>query len=154
MKTELQVLNKLKDVIATQLNNWLKEDEENSGKLNPITKDNVIIDFPDPDHMPKSTVFYIEPETSDIEDLTSMADLEQMTVTVYIMCKRDKNEVLIQKVFGYFTALFALIRNNMTLDEFVDFTKITTMEFYPYVDATKGISCVEATLVIQFEKPY
>lgn len=154
MKSELQVLNQLKDVIAKQLNNYLHEDEENSGVLDKISDRNIVVDFPDPDNMPCSTMFWIEPEVSDISDLTSLADLEQMTLSVYIMCKRAKSEVLIQKVFGYFTALFALIRNNMTLDEFVDFAKITTMEFYPAVDASKTIAAIEATMQIQWEKPF
>ena len=154
MKTELQVLNQYKDVIAKQLNNYLHEDEENSGILDPIDENNVVIDYPDPDNMRKSTMFFIQPETSEISDLTSIADLEEMTITTYIICKRDKSETLIKKVFGYFTSLFALVRDNTTLDGFVDFTKITTMEFYPAVDASKTVAAIEVTSLIQFEKPY
>ena len=154
MKTELQVLERLKDVISTQLNKYLKEDKENFELLELIDSDNVEIDFPDTDNFRKKTMFWVEPQTEDIEDLTTGSDLAQMQLSIYILCKRDKSENLVKKVFGYFTALFALIKDNQTLDEFVDFTKITTMEFYPAVTADRTIAGIEASVQIQYEKPF
>ena len=154
MKTEWQILEQLKEVIGTQLNDYLNADEENYELLEKINKDNIEIDFPDVDNFKKSTMIWIEPLTEDIEDLTTSSDSAQMQISIYILCKKNKSEILIRKVFGYFTALFALLKDNQTLDEFVDFIKISTMEFYPAVTADRSISGIEVTAQILYEKPY
>lgn len=154
MKTELSVLNRLKDVIADQLNDWLKEDEEYSELLEEIDDKNVLVDFPDVDNMPKNSMFYIEPNSEDIEDMTTCSDAARLNATIFILCKRDKNEVLVKKVFGYFTALYCLLRNNQDLDEYIDFSKITAVDYYPAVTATGNIAGAEVNLQMIWSKDF
>lgn len=78
------------------------------------------------------------------------SDIANMDIKVYIFCKGAKNENLIKKVFGYYNALYALIRTNENLDNFVEFTKITNMDFYPAVSANGSITGIETTLNIQW----
>jgi len=154
MKTELSVLNRLADVIATQLNNYLKEDEDYSGLLDEIDEQNVEVDFPDVDNMPKKNMFYIEPESEEIEDSTTCSDEATMYVTLYILCKRDTNERLVKKVYGYFTALYCLLRANQDLDGYIDFSRVSTVEYYPAVTATGNIAGVEASIRLSWEKDF
>lgn len=152
MKTELQVLNKLREVIINDLNSYLSEDEENSLLLNNITSDNVVIDYPQVDDMKKSIMFYIQPEESSYEPLTTSTDMATMNNTIYIITKKDKNENLIKKVFGYFTGLYCVINQNNTLDDFIDFSRISTMQYYPSVYENGSCVGIEVGLNIQWAK--
>ena len=152
MKTELQVLNQLKQVIATELNNYLSEDEDNHDLLEEINADNVVIGFPDLDNMKKNTMFYITPDFEEITDLSMGTDFASMNSNLFIMCKGAKNEILIKKVFGYYTALYALIRDTQTLDNFVDFSRINDMDFYPAVTASTTMTAIEVSISIQWAK--
>lgn len=154
MKTELSVMNRLAEVISTQLNDFLKEDEDYSGLLDEISEKNVVIDFPDIDNMPKNTMFYIEPESEDIEDATTCSDVATMYLTIYILCKRDTNERLIKKVYGYFTALYCLLRSNQDLDRYIDFSRVASVEYYPAVTATGNIAGIETGIRLSWEKDF
>ena len=152
MKTELQVLTQLKKVIAEQLNDYLAEDEDNKDLLEEIDENNVVIGFPELDSMKKNTMFYITPDYEEITDLSMGTDFASLNSDIYIMCKGAKNDVLIKKVFGYYTALYALVRDNQTLDDFVDFTRINNMDFYPAVTASTTMTAIEASTSIQWSK--
>lgn len=152
MKTELQILNQLKKVIAEELNDYLAEDEDNKGLLEEINEDNVVIGFPELDSMKKNTMFYITPDYEEITDLSMGTDFASLNSDIYIMCKGAKNETLIKKVFGYYTALYALIRDNQTLDNFVDFSRINNMDFYPAVTSSTTMTAIEASTSIQWSK--
>ena len=152
MRTELKVLNQLKKVIAEQLNDYLAEDEDNKDLLEEIDENNVVIGFPELDSMKKNTMFYITPDYEEITDLSMGTDFASLNSDIYIMCKGAKNDVLIKKVFGYYTALYALVRDNQTLDDFVDFTRINNMDFYPAVTASTTMTAIEASTSIQWSK--
>lgn len=152
MITELQVLNKLKDVIVNQLGDHYNEDEEYHDLLEAITADNVEIAFPKLDSMKKNTMLYIQPDYEEITDLSMGTDFASMNATIYIMCKGGTNETLIKKVFGFYTAFYSLIRSNQTLDDFVDFAKINSMDYYPAVTASQTMTAIEVTLNLQWAK--
>jgi len=152
MITELQVLNQFKDVIVNQLANYYDQDEEYHDLLEEISEANVTIGFPEIDSMRKNVMFYIQPDYEEISDLSMGTDFASLNAVVYIMCKGSKNETLIKKVFGYYTALYALIRNNQTLDGFVDFTGINSMDYYPAVTASQTITAIEVSTNIQWSK--
>ena len=154
MKTELSVMNRLADVIGEQLNSFLSEDKDYSGLLDEVSLDNVEVDFPDVDNMPQKTMFYIEPESEEIDDATTCSDVATMNVTVYILCKRDTNERLIRKVYGYFTALYCLLRSNQDLDGYIDFSRVAEVNYYPAVTATGNIAGVEVGLRLSWEKDF
>lgn len=154
MISELQILNQLKKVIGEQLNEYLTADEENSGLLEEISEANVIIDFPDIDNMPKNTTIYIQPDYEEVEDLSVITDFTRMRLLIYIICKGAKSATLIKKVFGYYTALFMLIRNNQTLDGMVEFSKINSMDYYPSVTASSTMSAIEVGAEINWAKTF
>lgn len=71
MKTEMKVLERLKETMVSQLNSLI---ETMDGVLSEdIDAQNVEIDFPDTDNMRKSSMFYIQPDGENIENL-SMPD--------------------------------------------------------------------------------
>lgn len=152
MITELQVLTQFKNVIVEQLANYYDQDEEYRDLLEEISEANVSIGFPEIDSMRKNVMFYIQPDYEEISDLSMGTDFASLNATVYIMCKGSKNETLIKKVFGYYTALYALVRNNQTLDGFVDFTGINSMDYYPAVTASQTITAIEVSTNIQWSK--
>lgn len=63
MKTEIQVLDKLKLIIINQLGTFF--DEEVS--LSEVNDLNIKIDFPDIDNMRKNNMFYIQPDYETLE---------------------------------------------------------------------------------------
>ena len=98
MKTEMQVLERLKETMVSQLNPLM---EITDGVLpEDISAQNVEIDFPDTDNMRKSSMFYIQPDGENIEDLSMGSDIATMDSTVFILCKGATSTTLIKMVFG------------------------------------------------------
>jgi len=152
MITEMQVLERLKAVIATDLVG-LQESEEGIS-IEHFDEKNIEIDFPDVDSMRKNTMFYIQPDYENLEDLSMSSDLATMHVTLFILCKGASSEKLVRRVFGYYTALYVLVRGNQTLDGFIDFARITDMDYYPAVTASATVTAMEISLQLQWSKDF
>ena len=148
MKNELTVLTKLKSCIVTNLNTYLP-----SG-LTAITGDNVAIRWPTTDQMKRRVMFYIQPDYAEYEDLATTNDVSSFHVKVFILCKRATHSSLEEEAYGYYNALYELMRKNMTLDGYVDFTAISSADFYPAVEANENITGTEVNLVIQYTKDF
>ncbi len=148
MKNELIILNALKVVIQSQLNNYLSPGIEQIGVRN------VVIDFPEIDQMPMKSMFYITPNWADYEALTTNSDVSTFNIAVFIVCRKDKQENLTIKIHSYLNALHELIRENTTLDDEVDFSSLDNADFYYGVDGTKNVQAIEASLSIHYTKDY
>lgn len=136
MKCELDVLEQLTKV------------------LNDGLDIEVVLDYPDTDNMPHSTMVYVEPENADYEPLTTSSDLAVLHATLYIMAKKEKATELLKKVFRYANSIFSLIRENQTLDGFIDFATITSLIYYPSVDVNTSIKAIELSLDLQWTKDW
>lgn len=147
MKNELSILNQLRTVIQTRLNDHIQG-------LPQIGERNVQVDFPDTDQMPKDVMFYIQPNWSEYEALTTESDSSTFNVAVFILCRRDRQENLTTKIYGYFNALYSLLRTNTSLDAFVDFTDINDADFYPAVEGNRNIQGVETSVSIRYTKDF
>ncbi len=147
----MQVLDRLKKTISSQLGDYFSATEE---PLDAISDDNVVIDFPEVDAMRKHSMFYIQPDYENIETLSMSSDLAVMNATLFILCKGASNEKLVRRVFGYYTALYALLRRNQTLDGFIDFARISDMDYYPAVTASATITAVEISIQLQWTKQF
>jgi len=148
MKNELTILTQLKTVIQTQLNGHLETG------LEQINEHNVQIEFPDVDQMPKTIMFYIQPNWADYETLSTESDYSNFNVAVFIICKKDKQENLTRKIYGYFNALYSLLRSNIGLSGHVDFCDITNADFYPAVEGNRNVQAVEASVSIRYTKDF
>ena len=150
MKDEMTVIEALRETIINGINDHLPESEV----LPPLGEENVLIDFPDTDRMPKSTVVYIQPNWAEFENLSTESDSSLFSVAVFILCKRDREANLTKKIYGYFNALYSLLRRNTSLDGVVDFTEITNSEFYPAVEANRSIQGVEVAVSLRYTKDF
>ena len=150
MKDEMTVIEGLRGAIIKGINDHLPKGEV----LTPLDENNVVIDFPDTDRMPKSTMLYIQPNWAEFENLSTESDSSIFSVAVFILCKRDKSENLTKKIYGYFNALYSLLRRNTSLDGVVDFTEVTNSEFYPAVDANRSIQGVEVSVSLRYTKDF
>jgi len=148
MKNELTILNQLKTVIQARLSDYLEDG------LPAITEKNVLIEFPEVDQMPMSTMLYLQPNWADYESLSTESDSSTFNVAVFIICKRDRQESLTRKVYGYFNALYALLRSNTSLDGHVDFSEIDNADFYPAVEGNRNVQAVEASVSIRYTKDF
>lgn len=148
MKNELSILNQLKTVIQTQLNSHL------DSTLPSIDQHNVQIDFPDTDQMPKNVMFYLQPNWSEYEALSTESDASTFNIAVFVICKKDKQENLTKKIYGYFNALYSLLRTNIGLDGYVDFCDINDAEFYPAVEGNRNVQAVETAVSIRYTKDF
>ncbi len=150
MKTEIQVLEKLKSVIINKLGSFY--DEEIT--LAQITDMNIKIDFPDIDNMRKNNMFYIQPDYETLEELSINSDMATMNIKFFILCKGAKSQELIKRVFAYYSALYGLLKNNQSLDGFIDFIKITDMDYYPAVTEIANISAIEVRMDLMWSKEF
>jgi len=148
MKNELTILNQMKTVLQSHLNDHLE------AGLAQIDEHNVAIDFPDTDLMPKATMFYIVPNWADYEVLSTESDNSTFNVALFILCKKDRQENLTRKIYGYFNALYSLLRTNIGLDGYVDFTDVNDAEFYPAVEGNRNVQGVEVSVSIRYTKDF
>lgn len=148
MRNELTILNSLKTVIQSQLNGYLASETE------PISERNVAIDFPDIDLMQMKNMLYIQPNWANYEGLSTESDASTFNVAVFIVCRKDKQENLTRKIYGYFNALYSLLRNNWSLDGEVDFTEITDADFYPAVEGNRNVQAIEASVSVRYTKDF
>jgi hypothetical protein len=139
MKTEMQVLERLSEIIVAQLQAHITGID--AEELEPLTKKNV-------------SMFFIQPDYEHLESLSMGSDLAVMQATVFILCKGASNQTLVTRVFGYYTALYILLRQHQTLDGFIDFARITDMDYYPAVTASKTITAIEVSLQLQWSKDF
>ena len=148
MKNELTVLTKLKDTIVAHLNDYL------ATGLTTINVDNVAIKWPSVDQMKKRVMFYIQPDYAEYEDLATTNDLSTFQVKVFIFCKRAAQSTLEEEGYGYYNALYELMRRKQTLDGYVDFSGITSADFYNAVDSTGNVSGTEVNISIRYTKDF
>ena len=148
MKNELSILNALAGVIQRQLNGYLEQD------LSPISERNVAIDFPDTDQMPMKTMLYIQPNWANYENLSTESDLSTFGIALFIVCKKDTQENLTKKTYGYFNALYELLRTNISLDGVVDFASITDADFYPAVEGNRNVQAIEVSIAVTYTKDF
>lgn len=150
MKTEIQVLEKLKLILIEKLNNFI---EDEFYKF-VIDDHNIKIDFPDIDNMRKNNMFYIQPDYETLEELSINSDMATMNIKFFILCKGVKTEELIKRVFAYYSALYGMLKNNQSLDGFIDFIKITDMDYYPAVSEIANISAIEVRMDLMWSKEF
>lgn len=150
MKTEMQVLERLAELIPEGLKEHLT-DEKVKSDLSAL---NVRIDFPDIDNMRKDNMLYIVPEYENIEELTVSSDTADFEAKVYIISKRDKSEALVKRVFEIYTAFYLFMRSDPTLDGFIEYSRITDMDYFPSVTASQTMVAIEVTLTLTWAKVF
>lgn len=148
MKNELTVMNSLLSVMQSDLNTYLDSD------LDTLSSENMVIEFPDVDQMPKSTMIYIQPDYAEYEALATTNDQASFRMSVYVLCKRDKRENLTTKFFGYFNGVYSLLRTNTSLSGEVDFTDIMDVNFYPAVEGNLNVKGAEISVSCRYTKDF
>ena len=152
MKTEMQVLQRLKELIASSLVALMEPEAEIAVKQ--FDEANVEIDFPDADSMRRPTMLYIQPDYENLEPLGMHSDLATMRATVFILCKSAPNAILVKRVFALYSALYLLVRGDPTLGGFTEDARITDMDYYPAVTASATITAIEASIDLQWSKEF
>lgn len=152
MKTEMQVLEKLGEVIASSLTTVMEIEPAISVKQ--FDEMNVEIDFPDVDGMRRSTMLYIQPDYENLEPLGMGSDLATMRATVFILCKGAANSILVRRTFALYNALYLLVRGDPTLGGFIEDARITDMDYYPAVTASATVTAIEASVDLQWSKEF
>ncbi len=150
MKTEMQVLEHLSALITEGIKPYLTDDKVSSD----FSALNVVIDFPDPDNMRKDNMLYLVPEYENIEELTTSSDTALFEVKLYIVSKKGTSSAIIKRVFDIYTAFYCFMRNNPTLDGFIDLSRITDMDYYPSITPSGASTAIEVTMVLSWEKVY
>lgn len=149
----MMVMERLRDLIVRKLQEHFSADDGNAD-LTPLDEKAVSVDFPDADNMRKDTCIYIQPDWENFEQMSLSCDQATLNLTVTILTKGAKSEVLIKRVFGYFTALCSLIHSDRSLDGYVDHTEVTDMDYYPAVTASKTMTAIEATVRVMWDRTF
>ena len=145
MTTEMDVLERLRETITNGMG-------EVDGTR--FSVDNVIIDYPDPDSMRKDTMVYIQPDYANYEELTTASDSTLLDATVFFVCKGASSEVLVRTVFSCFSAFWQMLKSDVTLGGSIDSSRITDMDYYPSLTASKTITAIEAKVELQWERRF
>lgn len=147
MMNELDVMERLVEVIQNHLNEYLPEGYS-------IVTGQVILDFPDVDKMPYNVSIYVQPEYSEAEELTDCSDEITFRLDVFVLVKRDTQTNLTTKYFAYYNALYYLLRNNTTLDGLIPQTKIISVDFFPDIEGNPNVRGSKITVATIFEKDF
>jgi len=152
MKSEMQVLERLKAVMATSLIALMEGEPEIAVKQ--FDETNIAIDFPDVDGMRRPTMLYIQPDYENLEVLGMHSDLATLRATVFILCKGAPNAMLVRRTFALYNALYLLVRGDPTLGGFIEDARITDMDYYPAATASATITAIEASIDLQWSKEF
>ena len=152
MKTEMQVLQRLKELIASSLVALMEPGEGTA--VRQFDETNVEIDFPDVDGMRRPTMLYIQPDYENLEPLGMGSDLATMRATVFLLCKGAPNSILVRRTFALYNALYLLVRGDPTLGGFIEDARITDMDYYPAVTASATVTAIEASVDLQWSKEF
>ena len=150
MKTEMQVLEALKDAIAEKIESQYYECDDKA-LLEQIKAGNVEIGFPDEDNMRKNTMFYLTPDYMTYEALGTQSDISCFYISIFILCKGASPAILLKKAFAYYTALYCLINKDQTLEGLVDFIDITEADYFPSVGNASLVG-IEVKTTVQWTK--
>ena len=137
MTETLDVLNGLKAVIGRQFPKYTVE-----------------VDYPDLDRQKTNTAFFIQPDNGELENLTMASDECTMNITIYIVTKSDKSDVLRDRVWGCFEKTYRELRSNPTLDGLVADSMVTDFDYFPAVMDNVSSQAITITLAIRFEKDF
>lgn len=152
MKTEMRVLEKLKETMASGIGAFYENESEPEPQA--IDGRSIEIDFPDADGMPRDTMMFIQPDGESLEPLSMGSDLATMDATVCIMCRGASNAVLIRRVFAWCNAFCMLMKSSPTLGGLIDSSVLTGIEYYPAVTASRSMTAIEIALQLQWTKEF
>ena len=137
MTETLDVLNGLKAVIGRQ-----------------FPKYSVEVDYPDLDRQKTNTAFFIQPDNGEFDNLTMVSDDCTMNITIFIVTKSDKSDVLRDRVWDCFEKTYRELRSNPTLDGLVADSMVTDFDYFPAVMDNVSSQAITITLAIRFEKDF
>lgn len=140
MINEFDVLKKVKEVLIRDFEG--------------ATESNTLIDFPDTLHLPNKDSFYIVPNYSNYENLSTESDSAEMVFSVFIICKRDTRNNLTEKVMTYGNNIYEMFRNNYDLDGTVDFITLRSYDFYPSIEGSRDVQGMEILLYVNYTKDF
>lgn len=150
MKNIAYALQAVKDCLLNHIAEFIPENNLFDVSIPTISKDNIVVDFPDIDKLPNSTMIYIVPDYSAQQPQTTCTQLNDDYIKVWLFCKRDKQENLVARVTTISSAIMQTILNYRTLDNKVNLCDFQSSDFYPAVTATSIISAVEITLDVKY----
>lgn len=149
MITEIDVLERLRQVVIGRLDLFL-DGLESQG----LDENSVLVDCPDPDSMRKDTMVYIQPDYASYQELTTSSDEAILETRVFIMCKGADSGTLVRRVFSLFSALYSMLKSDMTLGGSIDSSRITDMDYYPVVTASQSLVAIEVKVGLQWERRF
>lgn len=138
MKTTLEVLEKLKEIIEKKLN---------------YKNFSVVLDYPDSDRCIKETTIFLMPDTGLLDNLTTGSDSCSLDITAYIIVRRRGSQDLMVRVFNCFEQLYSLLRGDPTLDGYVSDTEIRDFDYYPST-GVESEKAIEVSLNVLWEKDF
>ena len=148
MTNEMTILNGLRNVIVSDVNQYLP------AEYRQLSEQNVVLEFPDPDNMPADVAVFIQGNSADYESLATTNDASSFTVSVFVMVKRDAAINLTQKMYTYFNGVYEALRRSMSLGGIVDFAAIEGAEFYPAVEGNRNVQGAEISCALHYTKDF
>lgn len=82
------------------------------------------------------------------------SDIATMETAFYILYKGVVSAVLIKKIFGYYSALYILLRGNQSLDGYVESIRLKNIDCYSAFTASKTMTAIESHIQIQWAKEF
>ena len=154
VKNELTVLNQLRDVIDAGLNPVTPSTRSDPEPTPTAPQIPVLIEIPSVDKMPAKNVVYLLPDYAEYENLATTNDNAEFRVSMFILSKRAAKADLVTKVYQVYNQIYDLLRKDMDLNGFVDFTEVNNAEFYPAIEMNESVQGISATVTTHYTKDF
>ena len=143
MSKEYEALTKLRDYLRAYLD---------PAPQPALADGQVVVEYPDVDSMPYSTMLYIVPEREDVEQSSMTMSRVTLAITMYVILKNQQMATMIQAAFDYLAAVQNAINKDRTLGESLAECEINAAEFYPAIVGLTNSVGIEITGTITDRK--
>lgn len=142
----IEVLQKLKEYTLANINSFIPDG----------TPDVTDVELGEPDTTAKTgaVTIFITPDGETYESLSLESDAASATANVFILCQKEKKDVLLSRVLIYAAAFKKMLRADTTLNGEVDEARIVNMEYYDGVEGTESIKAVMINVQLSYEEMY
>lgn len=152
MTTPVDVANGIKAWILAKINPYILEMSTEEIPLAELGSQNVLVVFPDPDTYREAVMIHLVPGVTQVEPMTMETEAHTQEIDAFIICRKDNQVALTQKVFKYWAAMKQALYEDRSLSALVDQVLITEVEFFPAVEAGVGIVAVKSTMTISYSE--
>lgn len=115
-----------------------------------LSADRIVVEYPDVDRMPFDTMLFIVPDEEAFQYATVNTVESSLSVTIYIVLRKQAVAQMIPAAFDYLTALVSAVTDDETLGGAIQGARIESASFYPAIAGVNNAVGIEVSASLDF----